>query len=67
MTIVHSDHGLVVSAGNLQEFKANMLSKGVLKTDVCLQYLEDNWPMDDVDLEKIRKLYELFAYQRCSF
>ena len=33
-----------------------MLSEGVLKIDVCL-YLEDNWPMDDEDLEKIKTLW----------
>ena len=35
-----------------KRFKANMLSEGVLKIDVCL-YLEDNWPMDDKVLDKI--------------
>ena len=48
-----------------KEFKANMLSEGVLKIDVC-RYLEDNWPMDDEDLEKMHKLYRLVAYQRRS-
>ena len=47
------------------DFKANMLSEGVLKIDVC-RYLEDNWPLDDEDLDKIHKLYRLVAYQRCS-
>ena len=47
------------------DFKANMLSEGVLKIDVC-HYLEDNWPLDDEDLDKIHKLYRLVAYQRCS-
>ena len=42
-----------------------MLSEGVLKIDVC-HYLEDNWPLDDEDLDKIHKLYKLVAYQRCS-
>ena len=49
-----------------EEFKANMLSEGVLEIDVC-RYLEDNWPMDDEDLEKIHKLNGLVTYQRCSF
>ena len=33
-----------------------MLSEGVLKIDFCL-YLEDDWPMDDEDLKKIRTLW----------
>ena len=48
-----------------EEFKANMLSEGVLEIDVY-RYLEDNWPMDDEDLEKIHKLNGLVTYQRCS-
>ena len=47
------------------DFKANMLSEGVLKVDVY-RYLEDNWPLDDEDLDKIHKLYRLVAYQRSS-
>jgi hypothetical protein len=47
------------------DFQENMLSEGVLKIDVC-RYLEENWPLDDGDLEKIHKLYRLVAYQRCS-
>ena len=47
-----------------EEFKANMLFEGVLKIDVCL-YLENNWPMDDEDLEKIKTLWTS-TYQRCS-
>ena len=47
------------------DFQENMLSEGVLKIDVC-RYLEENWPVDDGDLEKIHKLYRLVAYQRCS-
>ncbi|XP_028397463.1 uncharacterized protein LOC114535959 [Dendronephthya gigantea] len=47
------------------DFRDNMLSKGVLKIDVC-RYLEENWPLDDGDLEKIHKLYRLVSYQRCS-
>ena len=48
-----------------EEFKANMLSEGVLEIDVY-RYLEDNWPMDDEDLEKIHKLKGLVTYQQCS-
>ena len=47
------------------DFRDNMLSEGVLKIDVC-RYLEENWPLDDGDLEKIHKLHRLVAYQRCS-
>ena len=43
-----------------------MLSEGVLKIDVC-RYLEDNWPLDDEDLDKIHKLYRLVAYQLTMF
>lgn len=50
---------------SLPDFGDNMLSDGVLKIDVC-RYLEENWPLDDGDLEKIHKLYRLVAYQRCS-
>ena len=39
----------------------NMLSEAVLKIDVC-HYLEENWPLDDGDLEKIHELYCLAAY-----
>ena len=42
-----------------------MLSESVLKIDVC-RYLEENWPLDDGDLEKVHKLYHLVSYQRCS-
>ncbi|XP_028410290.1 uncharacterized protein LOC114532903 [Dendronephthya gigantea] len=48
-----------------REFNENMLSEGVLKVDVC-RYLEENWPLDDEDLERVHKLYRLVAYQRCS-
>ena len=47
------------------DFQDSMLSEGVLKIDVCC-YLEENWPLDDGDLERIHKLYRLVAYQRCS-
>ena len=36
---------------NTPGFLQNMLSESVLKIDVC-QYLEENWPLDDSDLEK---------------
>ena len=47
------------------DFRDNMLSESVLKIDVC-RYLEENWPLDDGDLEKVHKLYRLVSYQRCS-
>ena len=33
-----------------------MLSEAVSKIYVC-RYLEDNWPLDDEDLDKMHKLY----------
>ena len=30
------------------------------------QYLEENWPLDDGDLERMHKLYRLVTYRRCS-
>ena len=47
------------------DFRDNMLSENMLKIDVC-RYLEENWPLDDGDLEKMHKLYRLVAYHRCS-
>jgi hypothetical protein len=55
------------SEGNIcltapEEFKDNMLSTNVLKIDVSL-YLEENWPTDDKDLEKLHKLsWSIFIY-----
>ena len=43
----------------------NMLSESVLKINVC-RNLEEKWPLDDEDLERVHKLYRLVAYQRCS-
>ena len=48
-----------------RDFQDNMLSESVFKIDVC-RYLEENWPLDDEDLERVHKLYRLIAYQRCS-
>ena len=47
------------------DFDPNMLSEAVLKIDIC-RYLEDKWPLDDEDLDKMHKLYGLVAYQLCS-
>ena len=47
------------------EFIDNMLSETVLKIDVS-RYLEETWPLDDGDLEKVHKLYRLVSYHRCS-
>ena len=47
------------------DIQDNMLSESVLKIDIC-RYLEENWPLDDEDLERVHKLYRLVAYQRCS-
>ena len=46
------------------DFQDNMLSESVLKIDVC-RYLEENYPLDDEDLERVHRLYRLVAYQRC--
>ena len=40
------------------DFRDNMLLESVLKIDVC-RYLEENWPLDDGDLEKVHKLYRI--------
>lgn len=50
---------------SLSSFIKNMLSKDVLNVDVC-QYLEENWPLGDDELEKTHKLYRLVSYRRCS-
>ena len=47
------------------DFQPNMLSETVLKIDVS-RYLEENWPFDDEELERIHKLYQLVSYQQCS-
>lgn len=48
----------------LSPFQQN-ISIEVLEVDV-LQYLEDNWPLDDEDIARMHKLYRLVAYRRCS-
>lgn len=50
---------------SLSSFMQNMLSKEVLHVDV-LQYLEENWPLGDDQLEETHKLYRLVSYRRCS-
>ena len=50
---------------SLSSFKQNMLSKDVLDIDV-LQYVEENWPLGDEELEQTHKLYRLVSYRRCS-
>ena len=50
---------------NLTSFQQNMLSKEVLHIDV-LQYMEENWPLNDKKLERTHKLYRLALYRRCS-
>ena len=50
---------------NLTSFQQNMLSKEVLHIDV-LQYMEENWPLDDKELDCTHKLYRLASYRRCS-
>ena len=43
------------------DFRDNIISEIVLKIDVC-RYLEENWPLDDGNPEKMHKLYRLVAY-----
>ena len=50
---------------SLSSFVQNMLSKDVLDVDVS-QYLEENWPLGDDQLEQTHKLYRLVSYRRCS-
>ena len=39
-----------------------MLSETVSKINVCC-YFEENWSLDDEDLEIVHELYRLEAYQ----
>ena len=48
------------------DFERNMLSEAVLKIDVC-RYLDDYWHLDDEDLDKMHKLYRLFALSISDF
>lgn len=50
---------------SLLSFTQNMLSKEVLAVDVS-QYLEENWPVGDDELEQTQKLFRHVAYRRCS-
>jgi hypothetical protein len=50
---------------SLSSFKNNMLSEEVLCVDVS-QYLEDNWPLGDDELEQKHKIYRHVSYRRCS-
>jgi hypothetical protein len=50
---------------SLSSFVQNMLSKDVLDVNVS-QYLEENWPLGDDQLEQTHKLYRLVSYRRCS-
>ena len=52
----YDEYDTLLKEAEPQGGKLDMLSEGVLKIDVCL-YLEDNWPMDDEDLEKIKTLW----------
>lgn len=48
----------------LPAFQQN-ISKDVLEVDT-LQYIEENWPLDDEDLGRMHRLYRLVGYRRCS-
>ena len=50
---------------SLSSFVQHMLSKDVLEVNVS-QYLEENWPLGDDQLEQTHKLYRLVSYRRCS-
>lgn len=50
---------------SLEAFENNMLSRDVLHIDVS-QYLEENWPIGDNELEQTHKLYRYASYRRCS-
>ena len=50
---------------SLPSFVENMLSRNVLDIDVS-QYLEENWPLGDDELEQTHKLYRHVSYRRCS-
>ena len=41
------------------------ISKDVLEVDV-MQYIEENWPLDDEDVARMHKLFRLVGYRRCS-
>ena len=46
-------------------FQQNMLSRDVLCVDLS-QYMRENWPLGDEELERTHKLYRLVSYRRCS-
>ena len=48
----------------LSSFEQN-ISKDVLEVDV-MQYIEENWPLDDEDVARMHKLFCLVGYRRCS-
>ena len=48
----------------LSSFEQN-ISKDVLEVDV-MQYVEDNWPLDDEDIARMHKIFRLVGYRRCS-
>ena len=48
----------------LSSFKRN-ISNDVLEVDV-MQYIEENWPVDDEDVARMHKLFRLVGYRRCS-
>lgn len=50
---------------DLSAFQNNMLSRDVLYVDVS-QYMEENWPLGDEELQQKHKLYRLASYRRCS-
>ena len=59
-----AEHQNFTCITELSSFLQN-ISQDVLDVDV-LQYVEENWPLDDSDLARMHKLYRLVAYRRCS-
>ena len=47
----------------LSSFEQN-ISKDVLEVDV-MQYIKENWPLDDEDVTRMLKLFRLVGYRRC--
>ena len=48
----------------LSSFEQN-ISRDVLEVDI-MQYVEDNWLLDDEDIARMHKLFRLVGYRRCS-
>lgn len=49
---------------SLSSFIQNMISKEVIDVDIS-QYVEENWPVGDDELEQTHKLFRHVSYRRC--